>query len=202
MDYAHQGKHPPTKLAAIATASNACLTQDQPWLADSAATDHVTASLNHLNFPKPYNGQDHLTIGNGQNLPITHTGNVLIPLTKSNIHLHNALRVPSVALNLVSIHKLCHDNNGWCYFDENVLSIQALATRKVLYQGKSEDGVYPIYPQRAFQLSLPSKVCNNIASCSVVNQSVVNKFLWHKRLGHPHDQVLKLLFPNVNFFFE
>ena len=54
MDYAYQGKHPPTKLAVMATTSNACLTQDQPWLTDSAATDHVIANLNHLNFPKPY----------------------------------------------------------------------------------------------------------------------------------------------------
>ena len=53
MDYAYQGKHPPTKLATMATASNAYVTQDQPWLADSAATDHVTSSLNHLSFPKP-----------------------------------------------------------------------------------------------------------------------------------------------------
>ena len=178
MDYTYQGKYPPTKLAAMATASNACLIQDQPWLTDSAATDHVTASLNHLNFPKPYNGQVHLTVGNGQNLPITHIGNVLIPLTKSNIHLNYVLRVPSIASNLASVHKICHDNNCWCYFDENILSIQALATGKVLYQGKSEDGVYPIYPQRASQLSLSSKVCNNVASHSDVNLSVVNKSLW------------------------
>ena len=136
MDYAYQEKHPPTKLAAMVTASNACLIQDQPWLADSVATYHVTASLSHLNFPKPYNGQDHLTVGNDQNLPITHTGNVHIPLTKSNIHLKNVLRVPSIASNLALVHKFCHDNNCWCYFDENVLSIQALTTGKVLYQGR------------------------------------------------------------------
>ena len=46
MDYAYQGKHPPAKLAAMATAFNASFTQDQPWLADSGATDHVIASLN------------------------------------------------------------------------------------------------------------------------------------------------------------
>ena len=65
MDYAYQGKHPPSKLVAMATTSNACLAQKQPWLADSATTVHVTASLNQLNFPKPYIGQDHLTVGNG-----------------------------------------------------------------------------------------------------------------------------------------
>ena len=54
MDYAYQGKHPPTKLTTMVTSSNHLLTQEQPWLADSAATDHVTASLNQLSFPKPY----------------------------------------------------------------------------------------------------------------------------------------------------
>lgn len=65
MDYAYQGKHPPTKLAVMVTSTNADMIQDQPWLVDSAATDHVTASLNNLSFPKPYNGQDHLNVGNG-----------------------------------------------------------------------------------------------------------------------------------------
>ena len=154
MDYAYQGMHPPTKLAAMATAPNAYITQDQPWLADSAATDHVTSSLSHLSFPKPYQGQDQITVGNGQNLPITHLGNTSIPLSQSTLQLKNVLRVPSIASNLVSVHKICHDNQCWCYFDENIISIQALATGKVLYQGKSEDGVYPIYPQKASQLSL------------------------------------------------
>lgn len=48
----------------MATASNASITQDQPWLADSVAIDHVTSSLNRLSFPKPYNDQEHLTVGN------------------------------------------------------------------------------------------------------------------------------------------
>ena len=79
MDYAYHGKYPPTKLVAMATASSACLAQEQPWLADNEATDHVTSSLNHLSFPKPYNGQGHLTVGNGQNLSITYVGNTTIP---------------------------------------------------------------------------------------------------------------------------
>ena len=137
MDYAYQGKHLPTKLAAMATSSNSLMTQEQPWLADSAATDHVTSKLNHLNFPKPYTGQKHLTMGNGQNLPITHIGNSLIPSTTSTFQLRNVLRVLSIASNLALIHKICHDNNYWCCFDENTLSIQALAMGKVLYKGRS-----------------------------------------------------------------
>ena len=134
MDYAH----PPTKLVAMATFSNSMITQEQPWLADSAATDHVTSSLNHLSFPKPYNEQDHFIVGNGETLPITHIGNTLIPSSNSAIQLKNVLRVPTIASNLTFVHKIFHDNHYWCYFDENTLSIQALAMRTLLYKGKSE----------------------------------------------------------------
>ena len=121
MDYAYQGKHPPTKLVAMATTSNACLAQEQPWLADSATTDHV--NLNQLSFPQPYGGQDHLTVGNGQNLPITHIGNSLIPSSSSTLQLHNVLRVPSIASNLASVHKICQNNNCWCYFDKKTFCL-------------------------------------------------------------------------------
>ena len=96
---------------------------------------------------------------------------------------------------LALVHKICHDNHCWCYFDEHVLSIQALATTKVLYQGKSEDGVYPIYPHKAPHLVLASKACNNATKTNTCIG--FNKILWHMRLGHPNDQVLKFLFPDV-----
>ena len=66
---------------------------------------------------------------------------------------------------------------------------------KVLYQGKSEDGVYPIYPHKAPHLVLASKACNNAAKTNTCIG--FNKILWHMRLGHPNDQVLKFLFPDV-----
>ena len=194
MDYAYQGKHPFAKLAAMAIASNACFTQDQPWLVNNAATDHMTASLNQLSFPKPYTTQDNLTIGNGQTLPITHIGTSLIPSSSSSLQLHNVLRVPSIASNLASVQKLCHDNNCQCYFYKDILSIQALNTRKILYQGRSEGGVYPIYPYQASQLFLSPKACNNTS-----RSSVFNKTLWHMRLDHPNDQAFHCLFPSVNF---
>ena len=182
--------HPPTKLATMATSSNTMMTQEQPWLADNATTDHVISSLNHLNFPKPYTGQEHLTVGNGQNLPITHIGNSQIPSSNSAIQLRNVLRVPSVASNLALVHKIFHDNNCWCYFDKNTLLIQALVTRTVLYKGKSEGGVYLIYPHKATKLLLPNKLCNSIKLSSA------RWHLWHNRLGHPNSQVLSLLLQN------
>ena len=69
------------------------------------------------------------------------------------------------------------------------MSVQALATGKVLYEGRSEQGVYPIYPSKANTLSLPPIVCNHVASISSTWE------LWHNRLGHPYAQVLQTLFP-------
>ena len=149
-------------------------------MVDNAATDHVTSSLNHLSFPKPYTGQEHLIIGNCQNLPITYIGNSIIAASNAPIQLRKVLRDPSIASNLASVHKLCHDNNCWCYFDENTLLIQALAMRKTLYKVKSEGGVYPIYPHKATEFLLPNKLCN------YVQLSSSSWHLWHSRLGHPN----------------
>ena len=59
----------------------------------------------------------------------------------------------------------------------------------MLYQGRSEQGIYPIYPSKATTLSLPSRVYNHVASTSSLWE------LWHNRLGHPHAQVLQTLLP-------
>uniref|UniRef100_A0A2N9H9Q7 CCHC-type domain-containing protein n=1 Tax=Fagus sylvatica TaxID=28930 RepID=A0A2N9H9Q7_FAGSY len=47
MDFAYQCRHPPTKLAAMASTSN-CSQGGDTWLIDIGATDHLTANLNNL----------------------------------------------------------------------------------------------------------------------------------------------------------
>ena len=49
MDFAYQGRNPPTKVAAMATASNVAITANQdPWVADFDTSDHLTTNLNNL----------------------------------------------------------------------------------------------------------------------------------------------------------
>uniref|UniRef100_A0A2N9FJQ3 Integrase catalytic domain-containing protein n=1 Tax=Fagus sylvatica TaxID=28930 RepID=A0A2N9FJQ3_FAGSY len=71
MNFAYQGKNPTTKLAAMASASNLHYTQNaETWLTDTGATDHITANANNLSSQGPYQGQEQVSVGNGQNLPI------------------------------------------------------------------------------------------------------------------------------------
>uniref|UniRef100_A0A2N9GH94 Reverse transcriptase Ty1/copia-type domain-containing protein n=1 Tax=Fagus sylvatica TaxID=28930 RepID=A0A2N9GH94_FAGSY len=75
MNFAYQGKNPTTKLAAMASASNLHYTQNaETWL-DTGATYHITANANNLNSQAPYQGQEQVSVGNGQNLPIQNIDN-------------------------------------------------------------------------------------------------------------------------------
>ena len=86
---------------------------------------------------------------------MTHVGNGKLQTPSHCFHLDNILRVPDLASNLLSVHKLCLQNNAFCYFDANQFLIVDLATGKVLYQGLSKDGVYPIpFPSQLILLLL------------------------------------------------
>uniref|UniRef100_A0A2N9IMA2 Protein kinase domain-containing protein n=1 Tax=Fagus sylvatica TaxID=28930 RepID=A0A2N9IMA2_FAGSY len=75
MNFAYQGKNPTTKLAAMASASNLHYTQNvETWLTDTGAIDHITANANNLSPQAPYQGQEQVLVGNGQNLPIQNIG--------------------------------------------------------------------------------------------------------------------------------
>uniref|UniRef100_A0A2N9H1V0 Integrase catalytic domain-containing protein n=1 Tax=Fagus sylvatica TaxID=28930 RepID=A0A2N9H1V0_FAGSY len=104
MDFAYQGKNPPTKLAAMANASNLNMTQGtgETWLTDSGASDHITADLNNLNQPTPFKGPEQVSVGNGQNLPIQNIGNTQLHTKLSLFKLRNVLHVPRIASNLLT----------------------------------------------------------------------------------------------------
>uniref|UniRef100_A0A2N9HE34 Integrase catalytic domain-containing protein n=1 Tax=Fagus sylvatica TaxID=28930 RepID=A0A2N9HE34_FAGSY len=80
MDFAYQGKNAPTKLVAMASASNIQHTQNtETWLTDSSASDHITASSNNLSTQAPYQGQEQVS-----DLP---TGRVLYKgLSKNGVY--------------------------------------------------------------------------------------------------------------------
>ena len=136
----------------MANASNAAITNNQdPWLVDSGTTDHLTTNLNNLSLQSQYKGPEQVTVGSGQSLPINHIGNTTLHTKYHNFMLKNVLHVPRIAVNLLSIHKFCLDNNCSCHFDANELKIQDIPTGRLLYKGLSENGVYPIYSKHCIK---------------------------------------------------
>uniref|UniRef100_A0A2N9H369 CCHC-type domain-containing protein n=1 Tax=Fagus sylvatica TaxID=28930 RepID=A0A2N9H369_FAGSY len=137
MDFAYQGRHPPAKLAAMASTSNGAQAGES-WLTDTGATDHLTANMNNLNVHTPYKGTDQVAVGNGQSIPINNIG---------------------------TVHKLCKDNNCCCYFDSNKFLIQDLPSGKVLYKGLSENGLlyisrHVVFNETEFLPNLPSQAAS------------------------------------------
>ena len=147
-------------------------------------------------------GNETVTVGNGQELLVTHVGHGELKTSTYNFRINNILRVLNLASNLLSVHKLCLQNNAFCYFDAHKFLIQDLPSRKILYKGLSKDGVYPI-PSSS---SLSSSIAFNSTSTVSASHSLKSDalLLWHYRLRHPSSRLLcyalKPFFHSVTLF--
>jgi hypothetical protein len=198
MDFAYQGRHPPAKLATMASTSNASQASET-WLTDTGATDHLTANVGNLTVQAPYKGTDQVAVGNGQSIPIINISTSQLCTQFHKFRLHNLLHSSKISSNLLSVHKLCKDNHCSCYFDSNKFFIQDLPSGKVLYRGLSENGLYPTHTHHS--PFVPS-VTTSSATASPSIQAFLfsrNKWqLWHQRLGHPSDRVLISALPSLS----
>uniref|UniRef100_A0A2N9FNP9 Uncharacterized protein n=1 Tax=Fagus sylvatica TaxID=28930 RepID=A0A2N9FNP9_FAGSY len=205
MNFSYQGRHPPAKLAAMATATPPSPYPHQTtWISDTGATDHFTPDLHNIPDNQAYTDSQLVSVGNGNQLPISHSGNAQIRTSSHIFRLRQILRVPSMKSNLLSVQKFCRDNRTSFYFDANRFQIQDLLTGKPLYKGSSKDGLYPItglslpsWPSRVYQSQfsskspIPSQAALHASYTASLNQTALSSTdLWHMRLGHPQRRVL------------
>ena len=104
----------------------------------------------------------------------------------SSLKLNSVLLVPQLAQNLLSVHRLCLDNNCWLIFYASYFWIQDKATRRILYRGLCSNGLYPIHA------SSPSSPTKSSPAQAFLGQ-LVQSNLWHHRLGHPTNSVVSLM---------
>lgn len=139
----------------------------------------MTGNENSLSNPQPYNGNNSVLLGNGDSLPISHTGNIPLSLGTSKLHLSDVFLVPALDKNLLSVARFTNDNSVFFVFAPNFYQIYDLHTTTLLFQGPCKDGLYPM----SFS-SIPSTP----SALATVSSSV-----WHNRLGHPSSSVLSKL---------
>lgn len=90
----------------------------------------------------------------------------------SSCVLRDLLLVPSATRNLISINRLCRDNNVCASFDAQKVRIHDLDTKKIVLEGGVRGGLY--------ELPMRTKGSRGwINSCEKLDH-----FRWHCRLGH------------------
>jgi hypothetical protein len=181
MDYSYQGRRPPTQLQAMVAQSNSTY-EEQDWNADSAANAHITHELENLHVQQPFQSTKAVGVGNGSTLTIANSVSALLHSPKSDFHLHNVLHCPQAAANLISIQKLCLDNDCYFILTSTHYYVLNLQTHKILLEGESENGMYPLRSgKKTHQYNKDFTAMIGIRTSSLV---------WHFRLGHPSSEIV------------
>ena len=100
------------------------------WLLDSSASHHITTDLSNLALHSPYDGTDEIVIGDGSDLPITHTGAISLNTPSHSFTLSKVLCVPTMTRNLISISQFCQSNKTSIEFFPFSFHVKDLHTGK------------------------------------------------------------------------
>ncbi|KAF3665755.1 putative U-box domain-containing protein 9-like [Capsicum annuum] len=113
-----------------------------PWVVDSGASHHLTANSQNLQRPDDYTGTDDITMGNGNKIPITHTGHVQINASNKKFHLSNNLCALEIKCNLISVSQFCNDNLTSIEFFPFDFLVKDLITGAPFARGQNKEGLY------------------------------------------------------------
>ena len=117
---------------------------DESWYLDSGATHHMTQNASTLSNSTPYNGTERVTIGNGKQIPISNVGTASLVSNSRVLSLNKVYHVPSLSSNLISVTKLCADNNSMIEFYPKHFIVKDQRSRQVLVRGRIENGLYKL----------------------------------------------------------
>ncbi|GKV40300.1 hypothetical protein SLEP1_g47962 [Rubroshorea leprosula] len=154
------------------TATTFPIAPDSKWYIDSGADTHVSSTPGNLSHSSPYSGSEFIQVGNGQLLPVTHSGNIVLSSSSHSFKLNNVLVSPHLRKNLLSVHQFTKDNNCSVEFDSSGFSVKDIHSKNVLLRCNSAEGLYSV--------SSSSQRHPKILTTAVVSPDV-----WHLRLGHP-----------------
>ena len=149
------------------------------WHPDTGATHHLTNNMDNLNLQsEDYTGSDHVLVGNGAGLQISHVGSSIFTPSKTPFVLKQLLLVPEIQKNLISVQQFCNDNLVFFEFHDQFFLIKDYSG-KILHRDTFKDGLY--------SLSNLSDIFSSHALTAVRESYQI----WHNRLGHASFPVLQ-----------
>ena len=95
-----------------------------------------------MHLTAPYHGKDHLFVGEGTTLRISHIGKTKLTTHSYTLHLNNVLHVPNMSQNLLSISQLCSSNPISVEFFSDRFHVKDLRTKAPLLKGPLKEGLY------------------------------------------------------------
>ncbi|XP_021772819.1 uncharacterized protein LOC110736809 [Chenopodium quinoa] len=149
---------------------------DTSWIIDTGATHHVTGEKYWLFDTKSF--ECPVGLPNGDTVSSSLIGSVCL---SDKITLTGVLYVPNLSCNLISVSQLNDDLNCTVQFNPYICAIQD-HTKELIGTGTRRDGLYYF-----------SKM-DSVHHVSAANSELE---LWHRRMGHPSERVVKLL-PTVS----
>ncbi|XP_071738966.1 uncharacterized protein [Rutidosis leptorrhynchoides] len=154
---------------------------DNNWYMDTGASSHMTGSQGTL-FPY-FNSSinKNIIVGDGNTLPIHGHGHTTLPKPYPPLTLKNVLYTPHIIKNLISVCRLSIDNYISISFDPFGFTVKDFSTGIPIMRCDSTEDLYPLTPSALQQISSP------------IFFAAISEDLWHRRLGHPGANILRLL---------
>ena len=176
--------------------------QDYAGFMDSRGTHHFTLEFGQLQDPSTYLGDARVMVGNGKNIGISHVGHVHFSMFVKPVHLKNVLHTPKISKQLISVTKLCFDNQAYVEFFPSHFLVKDQLSKKVLLQGNLENGLYKLNPVTpSSTTSFESLAISSSSLCNPVQALLAhfnNVVLWHNRLGHLASRVVPQVIKSCN----
>jgi hypothetical protein len=161
-----------------------CKIDDNSWIVDTGATHHTCHDLSWFTSYRDITPIS-VTLPNKTIVEACYRGNVKLSDT---LHIYDVLYLPDFAVNLISVSKLCKEQNFIVNFEANHCIIQAKKDMRKIGLAEEIDGLYYFKVEKKTQKQV--KISSIYVSNNKSEKAMPSGILWHLRLGHlSHDRM-------------